>query len=61
MNRRLGAALCLAWVGLTLFCIVQITLLETFLTRGIVVLRSQSRLEGPIEQWSTLKYVRAQQ
>ena len=43
MNRRLGAALCLAWVRLTPFCIVKLTLLETFLTRGIVVLRSQSR------------------
>jgi len=43
MNRRLGAALCLAWMRLTPFCIVQVTLLETFLTRRIVVLRSQSR------------------
>jgi len=43
MNRRLGAALCLAWVRLTPVCIVQVTLLETFLTRRIVVLRSESR------------------
>ena len=43
MNHRLGAALCLAWMRLTPFCIVQVMLFEKFLTCGIVVLRSQLR------------------
>ena len=46
MNCRLGAALYLAFVRLTPFCIVQVTLLETFLTRGIVVLGMES-CRGP--------------